>query len=97
MLRCSSWRRPGLLHQSVLEGVRGFGGHPAAENQLRRDQLIQRLAHLDRGPPRGSGEDVHREFPPDDRRDLCHVLDGRQPVQPRRERILEGRRNGQRR
>jgi hypothetical protein len=82
-------------HQRVLERV----ARPAAapEDQLRRLELAERVAQPVVAEPGHGRQQLAAELPPDHRRDLGHLLDRRQPVQPGHERVLERRGDRQRR
>ena len=86
----------GVADQGVLETV-SFGRQFAGDDQLGMPQCLQGRTQALFGHARGGGEEVVLEITPDARRDLGHLLDRRQAIQSRRQRIMQCRRDGQRR
>ena len=78
----------GIADQGVLETV-SFCRKPAGDDQLGMPQCLQGGTQALFGHSRGGGEQVVIEITPDTRRDLGHLLDGRQAIQSRRQRIMQ--------
>ena len=82
----------------MLEAVGRVGRRAAAEDQLGGDQLVEAACQLrPRGTVGDRGEQLVGELAADRRADLGDLLDRGQPVEPRHQRVVQGRRNGERR
>ena len=68
-----------------------------AEDQLGVDELGQGVGELLAGQRRDRGEQLVAELAPDHRPDLGHLPDRRQPVEPGHQRVVQRRRDRQRR
>ena len=87
-----------ILHQRVLEDVAGFRRRAADEQQAGVGQPIERLAKLRLRQIGDGRQQSVAELAADRRAGLRDVLGGRsQPVQPRHQRGVQGRRHRQRR
>jgi hypothetical protein len=86
-----------LLHQRMLEGVAGGGWWAAPQDQPGFEKPGHRVPQLvvaHRGHRR---QQLVRELAADAGAGLGHLLDERQAIQPRQQRIVEGRGNRERR
>ena len=82
-----------LLHQRVLERVRRLRRLAALEDDLRVDQAREPLAEARVVHPGDGGQQRVAELPPEHRRPLRHLLRRREPIEPRHQRVGEGRRD----
>ena len=87
----------GVLDQRVLEAVGGLGRRAAAEHQLGCDQLVEGGAQLVLGPVGDRGEQLVGELAADHGADLGHLLDRREAIEPGHQRVVQGRRDRERR
>ena len=86
-----------VLDQGVLEAVGGLGRRAAAEDQLGRDQLVEGGAQLGFRPVGDRGEQLVAELAADHGADLRHLLDRREAVEAGHQRVVQGRRDRERR
>ena len=86
----------GVADEGVLETV-SFGSQPAGDDQLGMPQRLQGRTETVFGHARGSSEKVVVEITPDRSCDLRNFFDRRKAIQSRCERIVQCRRDGQRR
>ena len=86
----------GVADKGVLEAV-SFAIQPAGDDELGVPQCPQGGTETVFGHARGGGEKVVVEITPDTRCDLRHLLDRRQAIEARRQRIVQCRRDRQRR
>ena len=77
----------GIAYKGMLETV-PFARQPASDDQLGMPQCLQGGTEGVLGHARGGGEKVVVEITPDASRDLRHILDRRQAIEARRERIM---------
>ena len=82
-----------LLHQCVLEAVAALDEVAAREREPGLDELGERRVEFGLADAGDRGEQRARELAADDGRHLRHVLDPPKPVEPRHQRILQGRRH----
>ena len=87
----------GILNQGVLEAVGRRGRIAAAEHQLGSDQPIQVSAELLLRAVGDRGQELVGELAPDHRTDLRDLLDRRQTVEARHQRVLKAARDRKRR
>ena len=84
----------GVPHQRVLEDVGRVGRRAAPEDQLGLDQPLQRVAAAPApAASRQRGEVAWCELAADHGRDLRHLLDRVQPVEPGHQRVVQGGRD----
>jgi hypothetical protein len=76
---------------------RWHGRQAAAEDQLGVHQLIERTSQTILVQGTHGGQQIVRELTPNCGTDLGHLLDPGEAVEARHERILQGRRDGERR
>src|SRR3954447_13014915 len=81
----------------MLKDERLFRRRAAAEDQSGADQLVERSAQLIMRAAGNRREYFVRKFTADYRADLRHFLDRREPIKPSQKRILQTRRDRQRR
>ena len=87
----------GVLDQRVLEAVGRLGRRAAAEDQLGRDQLVERGSQLRLRPVGDRGEQRVGELAADRGADLRDLLDRREAVEAGEQRVVERRGNRERR
>ena len=82
-----------LLYQGVLERVDGLGDFPAARGEPRVRQPGEAAVECLLAHRRHGHEQLVTELTPDCGTDLGDAAGGRHPVEPRHERVAQGRRN----
>ena len=87
----------GVLDQGVLEAVGRLGRRAAAEDQLGCDQLVEGRAELGFGQGRDRGKQFVAELATDHGADLRDLLDRGEAVEPGHQRVVQGRRDRERR
>src|SRR5918994_5532050 len=86
-----------VLHQRMFEAVTNLRGYATPEHELRLQQLVESTLKTVLIERRDHFQEDVRELAPDTSRDLSDFLDRSQPVQAGHERVLERRRDRQRR
>jgi hypothetical protein len=81
----------------VLEDVARLGRGAAAEHQPGGEELVDRVLERRLRQPGHGGEELVRELAPDHGPDLRDLPDGRQAVEPGHQRVLQRRRDRERR
>ena len=82
-----------VLDEGVLEHIGGFRRLAVGVDQIRRGQLRERGIERARRHRRDRGKQTIREFAPDGGADLRDLLDRREPVETRHQRVVQGHRN----
>src|SRR4029077_1472048 len=87
----------GVLNESMLEKIGGVRRKALPEEQSCPGKPVERRGQVRLGRSGHEGEQRVRELAPDRGADLRHALSRTQPVEPRRERRVQARWDGERR
>ena len=86
-----------ILHERVLETIYCVGRRAALEDQLGSDKAGKSVVQFVLGKMRDGAQQRVGKLAPDRGSDLCHASHRREAVEPRHQRIVQRRRDRERR